>query len=408
MTSEPRERSDEAAEPAGPTGPTGPTGPEDLPERDAAPADAELDPHARAEAAADGPPRPRLFAGLPGLDASRVGFESAVRASLAQALPLFVLYGMGRIDLGIYAAFGAFTAIYGRGEPYASRWLSVSAAGVGVVLSVAAGVAVSLAGTPFWLLLLGLALVIGVTLPASYVLQLIPRGSIFFVFAYLAVAHYPVTPARVGEAMGTAVAVAALSLVIAMSGWVLRRIPGLRDRMRALPNLPERRLRAAIEPEVRDLTIIAVLGSAAAGLIAAALDVASHHYWAMVTVAAIFSAPSNLLSFERTSHRVVGTLAGVGLAAAIFGGGPPTLFVIVACMVCAFLVEAVIGMHYGVALTFVTPLAIGATNLSLSSDWETLFVDRSRETILGGLVASAIILVLRLRLLRRGELLPSA
>lgn len=155
---------------------------------------------------------------------------------------------------------------------------------------------------------------------------------------------------------------------------------------------------------ILELTAVTVVACLAAGLLASRLDVASHHFWAMVTVAAIFSAPASMASFERLSHRVVGTLAGVGLAAALFADNPPALLIIVIISICSFIVEVVVGVHDGIALAFITPLAIGASNLGQLSDWSTLFVDRSRETLLGGAVAFCVILAVRVRMLRRGEL----
>lgn len=348
-----------------------------------------------------------LFDGLAGFDVGAITYEAAIRASLGQAIPLLTLWSLDRIDLGIYASFAAFTAIYGRSEPYRHRWLSTLVAALCLVASVFAGLAVRLAQLSDWAVAAGLAVIIAVTLPLSFVMQWIPRGALFFVFAYLAIANYPVPADGPALPIAVTLASAALSWCIVMSGWVLRRIGPVGARMRELPHVPERRIRSATDPAVLRVTVFAILGALSAGFIASCLDVASHHYWAMVTVAAIFANPVALVSFERLVHRVVGTLAGVGFAAALFGGNPPSLFVIIVCVLCSFTVEAVIGSHYGVGLGFITPLAIGAANLGLTTDWETLFVDRSRETFIGAAVTFVIILFHRWRLQRHGVLRPS-
>lgn len=354
----------------------------------------------RAEAVSN----PGILSGLPLFNASRLTYEAATRASLGVFIPLITLYAIDRIDLGIYAAMAAFTSIYGRSEPYRSRWLSVLTVAVVLVGCITTGTLVSLAGAPLWLVLAGAAAVVATTLPLSYGMDFVPKGSIFFLFAFLACANAPVPDEGIGIAALTASGSAATAWCIAMSGGVLRRVPAIARRLRPLPRQPKRSLAAAATPQVLALTVLAVLGTTTAGVFAWTLNLATHQYWAMVTVVAIFATPAAVRSFERTLHRVTGTLAGVGLAAALFAGNQPTLYVILVCVVCQFIVEVIIGHHYGVALTFITPLAIGATNLTMAYDWQTLFVDRSRETLIGAAATVLIIVAVRWRLQRRGEL----
>ena len=61
--------------------------------------------------------------------------EVGFRAAAAVALPLLVLLAVGRLDLAAYATFGAFTALYGRNEPYRLRLRSVSVAGAALLVS---------------------------------------------------------------------------------------------------------------------------------------------------------------------------------------------------------------------------------------------------------------------------------
>ena len=65
----------------------------------------------RRSRSSEGPRRaaPKRLRGWPG------------RAAVAVAVPLFVLFAVGRLDLTAYATFGAFTALYGRNEPYRVR-----------------------------------------------------------------------------------------------------------------------------------------------------------------------------------------------------------------------------------------------------------------------------------------------
>lgn len=54
----------------------------------------------------------------------------AARIALSVAVPLLFLLVVGRTDLAIYAAFGAFTSIYARNEPIRARFTHQTQAGV--------------------------------------------------------------------------------------------------------------------------------------------------------------------------------------------------------------------------------------------------------------------------------------
>ena len=340
---------------------------------------------------------------LPRLDPARIDWESGIRAALATAIPLLVLYALGRLDLGVYASFGAFTALYGRREPYRLRAQTLTIAGACVLASIVGGALVQLAGASWWLIAAGFVPVVTAGVLLTAVLQWIPPGAVFFSFAYLGCAMRPLAAEGLGDAALTAAASVALSWAIGMSGGLLRLVPAVRARRRPLVRRPERDARAVAAGTPWALIAVTLAASALAGLAAVWLSVATHHYWAVVTVAGIFSAAGAMFSFERISHRVVGTLLGIGLAAALYGGAPHPLYVIAVVVLCVGITELIIGQHYGFALTFVTPLAIGAVNLGLTHTWETLFVDRARETLIGGAVCLLVVAVLRRLTARRAE-----
>ena len=332
---------------------------------------------------------------VPTVDVSRLDWKAAVRAAIATGVPLVVLSLLGRLDLAVYSSFAAFTALYGRKEPYRIRVWTLTFAGLCLFAAIVSGALTAVAGTPLWLVSIGLTAVIVAGVLLTAVMQWIPMGAIFFTFAYLGTSVRPTDSAQVPDAALVAGVVVVFSWLVGMSGWVLRLVPALRQRMRDLPRVPERRLRAALRAENWWTILVTGLASGAAALIASTLDVATHHYWAVVTVTAIFSAPSQLFGFERISHRVVGTLLGVGLAAALYGSDPHPSYVIVVLLVCAFVTELVVGQHYGFALVFITPLAIGATSLGSVANYEVLFVDRARETLIGGVVCLVVVFLLR-------------
>jgi hypothetical protein len=57
--------------------------------------------------------------------------------------------------------------------------------------------------------------------------------------------------------------------------------------------------------------------------------------------------------------------------------------------------EILIGRHYGAALLFITPLALTVAHLGSPAAVSTLLVDRVVETVIGGVVALALVLITR-------------
>ena len=48
--------------------------------------------------------------------------QVAIRCAISVFVPLITLLLLGRLDLAIFASFGAFTGIYGRNQPHAVRF----------------------------------------------------------------------------------------------------------------------------------------------------------------------------------------------------------------------------------------------------------------------------------------------
>jgi hypothetical protein len=322
------------------------------------------------------------------------------RAAVAVAVPLVILWWFGRLDLTAYATFGAFTALYGRNEPYRLRIRSVTVAAVALLCCIGAGVALATMGEPLPLLVTALLVVVagGIVLASTF--QLLPTQPLFFVFALLVCAAVPTPAAEVPLRLGIAVAAAAFSWLLTMSGWALRRVVpvprrALLKQLRRRPSLDRRAFR---DPRVWLTVGQNVAGVLIAGGIALAFGL-GHAYWAVVSVVAVIPPPRAAHSLSRSVHRVVGTIVGVGLTAVLLFWSPPALFVIVVVVVCQFFAEILVGRHYGTALVFITPLALSVSYLSRPGPLGSLVVDRVLETVLGAGVG--LVMVLSARLVER-------
>jgi hypothetical protein len=163
--------------------------------------------------------------------------------------PLAVLEAVDRTDLALFAVFGAFASVYGRGEPHRMRIRSQPLGGSSPVLSVglAAWVTTTGAARP-WLAVVGAGLLAAAGSLASDSLRWRPAGPIFVVFAFGAISSVPAPSAvpvlrHVLLAVGIAACCAGLSVFIGAVGAVH---PGIRRRGPATPpgKLPENRCQA--------------------------------------------------------------------------------------------------------------------------------------------------------------------
>jgi hypothetical protein len=323
-------------------------------------------------------------------------FEVAFRAAIAAVLPLLVLLAIGRIDWAPYAAFGAFTALYGRGEPYRARIVSLTIAAIGLLVCMAAGTTIASTGAPLWVTAIVLvAVTTGGTLVAMS-FDLLPRGALFFVFALLVCAQVPTPAAEWGPRMLVAVCAASFAWLLGMSGAALRRWAPARlaGVFRPLERVP-RRQRMRSEPRVWLAVVQNGLGALAAGAIAVAFGI-GHPYWSVVSLVAVIPPPHGPNSIGRAIERVVGTIVGLGAAAALLTPHPPAWLLIIAIGVCHFGAEVLVGWFYAAALIFVTPLALSVSELGGSSSVGMLLGDRLIETVIGAGTGLVLVVIGRL------------
>lgn len=326
--------------------------------------------------------------------------EVGFRAAAAVAVPLLVLLAVGRLDLAAYATFGAFTALYGRNEPYRLRLRSVSVAAVALLASIALGVLVAVLGEPLWLaaVLLVAVVVIGTFFATAF--QLLPAQPLFFVFALLVCAAIPTPAAEAWGRIGLAAAVAAFSWLLTMSGWLLRRAAGDRAARTGAVLLKKLHRRPGVDTSVlRDRRVWLTAAQNGVGvLIAGGLALAfglGHAYWAVVSLVAVIPPARAAHSISRSLHRILGTIGGVVVAALVLVWSPPALVVIAVIVVCQFFAEMLVGRHYGYALLFITPMALAVSHLASPAPLGTLVLDRVLETVLGASIGIGLVLLAR-------------
>ncbi|MDN4160522.1 FUSC family protein [Nocardioides abyssi] len=290
-------------------------------------------------------------------------------------MPLLVLLAADRVEWSIYAAFGAFTSLYGRERVGPLRVRLQTEVGVLLTGVVAAGVLVGSSSHRAWLAVPLAALLTAGAALLSDRQRWHPPGALFPVFAFTACASIPSDPADALVAALVAGATAAYALLVGNAGAWLRRQWGY----------------AAVRPPADRTTGLwrhvgpSALAVLLAGSLATGLGI-GHPYWAMVSAVVPLVAADPLRQVVRGVHRVLGTAAGLALSGMLLAldlAPLGTVLVVVALQVAA---ELLIGRNYAVALVAVTPLALLMIHLVSPVPTSTLLLDRGVETVIGVVV----------------------
>ncbi|MDO3400900.1 FUSC family protein [Mycolicibacterium neoaurum] len=161
-------------------------------------------------------------------------------------------------------------------------------------------------------------------------------------------------------------------------------------------------LRRALSPGSESMRVSLRVGVAVALSGAAALlFTADHSYWAMATaVLVLYQGFDWSRTVQRGAERMVGTLLGLGLAAAILAWQPQGWWLVAVVAVLQFSIEMFVVRNYTIAVIFITPLALTiATGGRPVADLGHFLVTRGLDTVIGCVIA---LLVYRVALRRHG------
>ena len=310
---------------------------------------------------------------------------TALRAGLAIFVPLVACWACGRGELLLYAAIGAFAALYGRHEPARVRLGMQAQAGAVLVAGVVVGALVATVPFRLWLLVPVAAAWAGgaVLLAASG--RWHPAGALNPVFALTASATVPIPLSTVPMAALAAAGAAVFALLLALPG------PHARDAGDPVPHrLSWRDLRSS--DAVGRHVARYLLGIAAAGLAVATSGI-GHPYWTFVTASVPMSAPDLRARLTRAAQRVIGTAAGLGVAALVLAAHPSGCAAIVVIAALQACTELTTGRNYSIGLVFFTPMALLLGDLMLPASIGTLLTQRALETVIGLTIALAATLI---------------
>ncbi|MFD2763341.1 FUSC family protein [Micromonospora eburnea] len=300
----------------------------------------------------------------------------ALRAGISVLVPLLAVLALDHPGWSVYAVFGAFTSLYGRNHVHLSRMAMQASAGMALTLSTVLGVLVGSLESRAWVAVPVTAAVAALGSALAAAQDWHPPGPLFLVFAFGAVASAP----RALPDVPIAVVVAGLSslfaLLVGNVGSVLRR-----QRSR-----PARLAHGWTGEPVRYALAVVLAGGTvtAVGI--------GHPYWAMVAAVAPLTVQGMTAQLVRAAHRVLGTLLGLLTSAVLLAPhlSPYATVLVVAGL--QIVTELLVGRNYGLALLFITPMALLMGQLAAPRPAGQLLFDRGVETLIGTGIGGLIVL----------------
>ncbi|MDQ1128916.1 FUSC family protein [Microbacterium sp. SORGH_AS_0888] len=321
----------------------------------------------------------RIWTGTVRIAPHRGDHRVAIRAAVSVAVPLLALWALGRLDLSVYATFGAFAGLYGRFDRYADRVRMQLAAGGTMIAAMLIGTALAVSGVPAIVSVIVVAAVAAAVTALAQAARWHPPGALFAVFAAGATATLPADPLGFVEVLVVGGAGAVFSVLVTATIAAVRRGP------RVLLAPAERR------PAPVDAVVAATVGvGAALAGIAGLTFVGTHWYWAMVAAVAALGGPHVNARIARGVQRLAGTLAGVLVAAGLLSLHLPPVATIAVAVLCQMGAELFISRNYGIAMVFITPLALLMIELAVPADPAQLLRDRVLDTVIGVLIGTAV------------------
>lgn len=299
-----------------------------------------------------------------------------LRAAIAMAVPIAVMSLLGRPDIGLQAATGAFVALYGTQLPVVDRARVVPFVAGGLVVAAILG---ALAGSSPAVTLFGLAAVTIVAAAAMFGFAVGPPGPLFVVLVYGLSAHI------VGSGADAATYLAAVAGGILFSAAVSLAPLALpsRRRVRSRPLrevLPGPSWSPAARMLVARVAIVTVLGIAW-GLV---LDPDRACWIVGAAVAVIGVAAERRTALTRGVHRVIGTVVGAGVYLLLAPLPVHALWLALILGALQFTIELFIVRNYALALVFITPLVLLLTGAATGDvDSVSVAAERVVDTLAG-------------------------
>ena len=269
-----------------------------------------------------------------------------VLASLCTGLPLLIGYYTGRIDYGVLACLGGLVILYMPSTNLEHRMLTLMLCSFGFIISFAVGISFSF--NPYLSAgILGLY-AFGLNWVTGYFRMPSP-GSFFFIMIASMASCMPFDLVNVPTKIGLIAAGTILACILAFfySLYITKKHPS-----ELLPT-PKRKV------DYANLTESAIIGIfIALSLLVGHYFNLDNPYWIPVSCCAIMQGVSVTHVWQRSIHRISGTLIGMGLTWILVQFNFSLLEICICILILQFIIEMLVTRHYGLAAIFFTPLSV--------------------------------------------------
>jgi len=270
-------------------------------------------------------------------------WQMPLAAALASGLPLLIAAALGELPLGLPASLGGLVFLYLPNTSLSHRMAWLMACAFGMSASYCVGLLSHLAPV----LQVPAVALVGVL--ATMVMRFYsapPPGGLFFVMAAAIAAYTPASGHALPMLAGLFTLGTVLAVLVAFAYSLLVVTP------RHAPTAPRE--------DFQFVVIDAVVIGAFVGLslVAAHLLGLTRPYWAAVTCLGVIQQASVRAVWSRQLQRIAGTVLGLLLFWG-FTRVPVTPWTVAAAIIgLTFLIETLVVRHYGLAVVFITPLAM--------------------------------------------------
>lgn len=343
---------------------------------------------------------------------SPVRWPIGLQAAISVAVPLAAFQLAGYEELGLMASMGAFVSLYSAAMSRVRRAQVLPIIILGMIAASALGVATSHS------LALGLVTLFVVASVASVLClgaRIGPPGPVFFVLI-AGVSGYLAAPPEFGGVERDPFAIISMVSVGSVFAYLVVLAPLLvtKYRKRELERFASEEVRShprfAFDHESGPIAARIITATGIAALVSAPLGI-DRAYWVFVAVVAVLQNFAHIrVTAIRGVHRGLGTFVGVGAYALVAVLHPQGLWLAATLGVLQFTVELLVTRNYGLALVFITPLALLISTYGTGTDVDAVVRERAIDTVIGVAIALGVLLlawVVRRILSARISRLPS-
>jgi uncharacterized membrane protein YccC len=299
-----------------------------------------------------------------------------VLASLCVGLPLLAGYLLGHLEYGIVSCLGGLVILYLPPTNFRHRRSTMLFSSLGFILSYSLGLMFSFNPILSSLMMAVFAFFVNWV---TNIFKLGPPGNFFFIMIAAMASCQPFNL----EAIPVKAGLLALGVLFACALALLYSLymtAKYKDKLQAV--IPRKKNTIIISESI---TIGAFTGIS---LFVPHLLNFHNPYWVPISSLAIMQGVSTTHVWQRSFHRMLGTVVGLGLTWLLLQFDMQPLSVCISILMLQFIIEMLIVRHYALACIFITPLTIFLADIGslFTVDSDLLISARFTDIAVGSLI----------------------